>query len=159
MDRLPSESPKAYGALLAYLHLGRGRSQVKVADLLELPVTTVENYSRRHGWVERAAEHERLTVEKMFRCDTEESHREALEQFRLDQLGRAHRAGQVADALIEMAIQKLEAMKAEGELPPPQAIPGLCRVAATLTELSCNTHADGIGVSKLLEQLRDEREQ
>lgn len=53
MERLPGETPRAFGAFLTYFHLGHGRSLQGVADRLDEVLPTVKKWSSKYRWRER----------------------------------------------------------------------------------------------------------
>lgn len=53
--RRPGESPRAYEAAMAYFEMRAGRSISAVSQRLGKHVSLLERWSKRWGWVERAA--------------------------------------------------------------------------------------------------------
>ena len=51
--RSPGETPRAFGAFLAFFQLGHARSHQAVADKLGEGMPTVRNWASKHGWSER----------------------------------------------------------------------------------------------------------
>jgi len=49
----PGETPRAFGAFMAYFNLGHGRSLQAVADRLAEGLPTVKNWSCKYAWAER----------------------------------------------------------------------------------------------------------
>jgi hypothetical protein len=53
--RLPGETPRAFGAFLAYFDLGQHRSHAAVADRLGEKLDSVKSWSSRYRWSHRLA--------------------------------------------------------------------------------------------------------
>jgi hypothetical protein len=49
----PGETPRAFGAFMAFFNLGHGRSLQAVADRLAEGLPTVKNWSCKYAWAER----------------------------------------------------------------------------------------------------------
>src|SRR4051812_25203202 len=50
---LPGETPRAYGAFMAFFELGHTRTLSAVADKLEEEMPTIKKWSSKHNWRER----------------------------------------------------------------------------------------------------------
>lgn len=57
-ERMPEETPRAYAAFEAYLHLGPQRSLQKVSRELGKSAAFLSRWSARYGWVERASRYD-----------------------------------------------------------------------------------------------------
>lgn len=153
------ESANAYEAFTCYLNLGKRRSQRQVAVILDVPMKTVETYAKRYAWSDRAAAYDAHQMKKRFeevRNNREEQHREAIAKFRDDQARRAKAMGNLAELMLDLTQEKMQAMRAAGELPSEQQLSNLAKTVATLSETSMNLEAAALGVDELLESHLDE---
>jgi|TARA_Y100000289_G_scaffold31047_1_gene30730 tRNA(Ile)-lysidine synthase TilS/MesJ len=153
------ETASAYEAFTLYLNLGTRRSQRQVATILNVSLKTVETYSKRYAWRERAAAYDADAIKKRFKevaQNREEEHRKAIAKFRDDQARRAKAMGNLAELMLDLTQEKMQAMRAAGELPSEQQLSNLAKTVATLSETSMNLEAAALGVDELLETHLDE---
>lgn len=153
------ETANAYEAFTVYLNLGKRRSQKQVCAVLNTPIKTIETYSKRYAWRERSAAWDANEIKKRFdevRQDREEEHRKAIAKFRDDQARRAKSMGNLAELMLDLTQEKMQAMRAAGELPSEQQLSNLAKTVATLSETSMNLEAAALGVDELLETHLDE---
>lgn len=154
-----AETPAAYEALTCYLQLGRQRSHKQVAEIVGEPVRIIQQYATRYAWRERAAAWDAEQMQERFneaRKGREEAHRAAILKFRDDQARRARAMGGLAELLLELTREKVEAMRAAGELPSEQQLSNLAKTVATLSDTSMNLEATALGVDELLEVQLDD---
>lgn len=154
-----AETPAAYEAFTCYLQLGRQRSHKKVAEIVGETVRIVQQYAQRYAWRERAAAWDADQMEQRFaevRKDREAEHRAAILKFRDDQARRARAMGRLAELMMALTEEKLQAMQAAGELPSEQQLSNLAKTVATLSDTSMNLEATALGVDELLEVQLDD---
>lgn len=148
------ESPAAYEALTCYLELGANRSHKQVAAILGRHLSQLKTWSRNYSWKDRTAAYDAHQIQNRFkesRAENEAKHRAAILKFRDDQTRRARGMGQLAELLMELTQEKVEAMRAAGELPSEQQLSNLAKTVATLGETSMNLEAAALGVEELME--------
>ena len=133
------ETPAAFEAFTVYLQLGRARTHKAVADVLGETMNNVRQYAKRYAWRERAAAYDAAQAQDRFadvKKEQEEQHRLAIMRFRDDQARRAKAMGGLAELMLELTRDKLEAMRAAGELPSEQQLSNLAKTVATLADTS-----------------------
>lgn len=153
------ESPKAFEAFTAYLQLGRERTIQKVATFMGVSKSNVATMAQSYGWKDRAAEFDADQVKATFaevRKDKQEAQKKAIRKFRDEQLRRAQGMGDLADLMMDLTSEKLQAMRAAGELPSEQQISNLAKTVASLADMAMNLQATGLGVDELVDTLETE---
>jgi len=154
------ETPEAFEAFTTYLELGpRERSAKKVAAILGCTEGNIRNMIKRNNWVERAAQYDADNVKRDFaeaRKARQEQHKRAIEKFRKEQERRAQGMGDLADLMMELTSDKLQAMRAAGELPSEQQISNLAKTVASLADMAMNLQATALGVDELVDTLETE---
>lgn len=148
------ESPAAFEAFTAYLQLGSQRSQAEVCAITGQSRNMVRIWSKDYAWKERAAAWDGWQMSQRFtevRADAEQKHRAAIERFRDDQARRARAMGNLAELLLDLTREKVEAMRAAGELPSEQQLSNLAKTVATLGETAMTLEAAALGVEELLD--------
>ncbi len=110
-DRLTKETPKAYQAFTAYLLLGPGRSMDRAAKELGRPgVTSVADWGRENGWVERA----RAFDEEQARTALTAFQEVGVQDYTTFAAGRraaATKLGQLCDRMLDHAAKRLEQLE------------------------------------------------
>jgi len=153
------ETPEAFEAFTVYLELRKERSAARVAEILGCSPDNIKRMSSRNGWTERAAIWDADQVKNTFaqaRKEREAEHRKAIKAFRDEQEKRAHYMGELADLMMDLTAEKLQAMHAAGELPSEQQISNLAKTVATLAEKAMDLKATALGVDELIETLETE---
>ena len=153
------ESPKAFEAFTAFLQLGRQRTIQKVADFMGVSKSAIVTMSRNYAWKDRAAEYDADQVKATFadvRKEKQEAQKRAIRKFRDEQLRRAEGMGDLADLMMDLTSEKLQAMRAAGELPSEQQISNLAKTVASLADMAMNLQATGLGVDELVDTLETE---
>ena len=153
------ESPKAFEAFTAFLQLGRQRTIQKVADFMGVSKSAIVTMSRNYAWKDRAAEYDADQVRATFadvRKEKQEAQKRAIRKFRDEQLRRAEGMGDLADLMMDLTSEKLQAMRAAGELPCEQQISNLAKTVASLADMAMNLQATGLGVDELVDTLETE---
>lgn len=151
-DRRDNETPKAYEAFTAYLELGRERTLKSVAKLLDITWAACANYSKKYSWQERAADYDADKVRSRFsevRREKEEEHRVAIRLFREAQERRAKSLGELGDLMLDVATEKIEAMRAAGETISEHSLANIAKTVASLHEMSMNLGAAALGIDEL----------
>ena len=64
--------------------------------------------------------------------------------------------GDLADLMMDLTAEKLQAMRAAGELPSEQQIANLAKTVASLADMAMNLKATALGVDDLVEALEAE---
>lgn len=153
------ESPESYSAFVTYLELGKQRSLKRVAELVGTSIGNIQNFSKRYNWSERAAAYDADQVREQFKQAREErnsKHRQAITAFRNEQEQRAHAMGELADLMMDLTAEKLQAMRAAGELPSEQSISNLAKTVASLADMAMNLKATALGVDELVDAIDQE---
>lgn len=149
-----AETPAAYEALTCYLQLGKSRSHKSVASVLGRATSQIKTWSRLYNWKMRTAAYDAAQIKDRFkeaREANEAQHRAAILRFRDDQARRARGMGNLAELLMDLTREKVEAMRAAGELPSEQQLSNLAKTVATLGECSMNLEAAALGVEELMD--------
>lgn len=157
-DRV-SESPEAYGYFTIYMELGRERSYGRVGEMTGTTEGNIRKFSKRYNWRERCAQYDADKVRATFADAREENrkkHHEAIKRFRNEQMNRAQGMGDLADLMMELTAEKLQAMRAAGELPSEQSISNLAKTVASLADMAMNLQATGLGIDELVDTLETE---
>lgn len=147
-----SESAKAYKAFTCYLELGDQRSLRKVEAILGMGFNHLQDFQKHYAWTDRAAAYDAAQVKARFnevRGNHAREHRAAIEAFRIEQERRAESMGMLADLMLDMTMDKLNAMRAGGEYISEQSIANVSRTVASLAEMSMNLKATALGVDDL----------
>ena len=153
------ETPEAFEAFTVYLELNRERSAAKVARILGCSAQNIQNMMKRNNWTKRAAAYDADRVKENFaevRKEREEKHKRAIKKFREEQERRAQGMGELADLMMELTADKLQAMRAAGELPSEQSISNLAKTVASLADMAMNLQATALGVDELVDTLETE---
>ena len=153
------ETPEAFSAFQTYLELGKGRKLVTVGELLGLSIGAVRTLSKKYNWVARAAQYDADQVKANWaevRKEKQAKQKKAIQKFRDEQLRRAEDMGSLADLMMELTADKLQAMRAAGELPSEQSISNLAKTVASLADMAMNLQATGLGVDELVDTLETE---
>lgn len=148
------ESPAAFEAFTAFLQLGNKRNQQTVCEITGQSRNMVRIWSKEYAWKDRAAAYDGYMMAQRFnevRADSEAKHKQAIIRFRDDQARRARAMGNLAELLLDLTREKVEAMRAAGELPSEQQLSNLAKTVATLGETSMNLEAAALGVEELLD--------
>jgi len=146
------ETAKAYKAFTCYLELGDQRSLKKVESILGYGFNHLQDFMKKYAWTDRAAAWDAHQVKERFnevRANHQREHREAIEKFRIEQERRAENMGMLADLMLDMTMDKLNAMRAGGEYISEQSIANVSRTVASLAEMSMNLKATALGVDDL----------
>ena len=154
-----SETAAAFEAFQVYLELGHDRSARKVAEVLGTAPDNMSKFCKRNNWVARAAAYDADKIKEDFRAVREaraKHHKKAIEKFRVEQERRAHGMGELADLMMELTTEKLQAMRAAGELPSEQSISNLAKTVASLADMAMNLQATALGVDELVDTLEHE---
>lgn len=154
-----SESPEAYGYFVTYMELGRSRSYVKVAEVTGTTESNIRKFAKRYNWRERCAQYDADQVRATFaqsKAENQAKHKAAIKRFRDEQMNRARGMGDLADLMMELTAEKLQAMRAAGELPSEQSISNLAKTVASLADMAMNLQATGLGVDELIDTLETE---
>lgn len=152
------ETPAAYEALTCYLQLGKERSHKAVAAVLGRATSQLKTWSRLYSWKARTAAYDAAQIKDRFKEAREESeakHKAAILRFRDDQARRARGMGNLAELLMDLTQEKVEAMRAAGELPSEQQLSNLAKTVATLGETAMNLEAAALGVEELMDSELD----
>lgn len=153
------ESPEAFSAFTTYLELGRGRTNQKVAEILGISRSAVSQFAKKYNWRERASAYDADQVKQSFaevRKEKQAKQKQAIRRFRDEQLRRAQGMGDLADLMMELTTEKLQAMRAAGELPSEQSISNLAKTVGSLADMAMNLQATGLGVDELVDTLEAE---
>lgn len=153
------ESADSFAAFTVYLELGRERSLKAVASIIGTSVGNVANMSKKYAWSGRAAAYDADQVKATFaevRKEREAAHRVAIRRFRDDQERRAKALGQLGDLMLDVATEKILAMRAAGEHISEQALSNVARTVASLHEMSANLQATALGIDELESALDQE---
>lgn len=81
--RKNQESPDAAVARVMYVEMGPERSHKKICELLGHPasyIRQIEEWSRKHGWVEKAKQHDIAQTKKLMRAKRTKT-QEAIEKM------------------------------------------------------------------------------
>ena len=157
--RNKKETPEAFEAFTVYLELGKERTAKKVAEVIGTSLSNVKKFQTRNNWVARAAAYDADRVKENFKEVREakaRQHKKAIEKFRVEQERRAHGMGELADLMMELTAEKLQAMRAAGELPSEQSISNLAKTVASLADMAMNLQATALGVDELVDTLEHE---
>lgn len=73
--QLPEEKGRPFMAFRQYLDLGNSRTHKAVAEVMSLSVRTVENYSSKFDWVQRAAAYDQHQEDRRAQIEEEELRR------------------------------------------------------------------------------------
>lgn len=152
------ESAVGYAAFVTYCELGRSRSTKKVAQIVGTSHVNISNFSKRYNWSERAAAWDADQVKKSFaevRKERETRHRQQIKRFRDEQEQRAQSMGELADLMMDLTREKIQAMQAAGQLPSEQQISNLAKTVASLADMAMNLKATALGVDELMDVLED----
>ena len=150
------ETTEAYRCFKVFLQLGRERTLTLAADVAQVKVDKLRQYSSKYNWTERASYHDAHMVEEWGRQvedQFENTHKKELLKFRKNQQRRAESLGKVADLLIEVTTGTLEDMIASGERVDTQQLAAVARTAGALSEAAMNTAAAALGVDDLMEAI------
>ena len=153
------ESGKAYEAFLTYCELGRQRSVKKTAEVMGVNELALKDFCKKYNWVERAASFDADKVKARFadvRKEREEQHRAAIRKFREETERRAHDMGELADLMMEITIEKIQDMRAQGELPSEQQLSNLAKTVGSLSEMTMNLKATALGIDELVDAVDSE---
>ncbi len=153
------ESPEAFAAFTTYLELGRGRTNQKVAEIMGVSRSAIAQHAKKYNWRERASAYDADAVKANFaevRKEKQTQQKNAIRRFRDEQLRRAQGMGDLADLMMELTTEKLQAMRAAGELPSEQSISNLAKTVASLADMAMNLQATGLGVDELVDTLETE---
>ena len=156
------ESPEGYEAFVAYLELGRDRTFDKAAKIVGIAFTTARDLAKRFSWTERAAAYDADQMRQRFeevRKERERKHRDEINKFRERQHIRAMAMGDLADLMLDMTTDKLQAMRAAGEHISEQSIANVARTVASLADMSMQIQATALGIDDLNEALDAELEE
>ena len=159
IEGMPKETPKAAEAFACYIELGRERTVAKVAKVLGIAGQRTRDWAAKYSWRERAAIHDSEQMKARFTDVAEEraeEHRAAIRKFRADQDRRAKAMGDLADLMVDLTAEKIQAMRAAGELPSEQQLANLAKTCATLAETSANLQATALGVDELVDLVEAE---
>lgn len=154
-----SESPEAYGYFTIYMELGRERSYKKVGEVVGTTESNIRKFAKKYNWRERCAQFDADQVRATFadaRAENQKKHKAAIKRFRDEQMRRAQGMGDLADLMMELTADKLQAMRAAGELPSEQSISNLAKTVASLADMAMNLQATGLGVDELVDTLETE---
>lgn len=153
------ETAAGFEAFQIYLELGRERSAVKVAKVLGIRPESIHSFRKKYNWVERAAAYDADLVKERFKAAREAKaaqHKSQIEKFRREQERRAEGMGELADLMMELTREKMQAMRAAGELPSEQQIANLAKTVTSLADTAMNLQATALGVDELVETLETE---
>jgi len=153
------ETTEAYRCFKIFLQLGRERTLTLAAEVGQVKVDKLRQYSSKYNWTERASYHDAHMVEEWGRQvedQFENTHKKELLKFRKNQQRRAESLGKVADLLIEVTTGTLEDMVASGERVDTQQLAAVARTAGALSEAAMNTAAAALGVDDLMEAIAPE---
>ena len=157
---LRGESPAAFANFTAYCELGPEiRTIRKAAEITGAKLDAAERQASKWKWQARAAEHDAHQVRIQFQAiksQREHQQREKIAAFRNEQERRAHAMGDLADLMMDLTAEKLQAMRAAGELPSEQQIANLAKTVASLADMAMNLKATALGVDDLVEALEAE---
>lgn len=150
------ETPEGYEAFIAYLELGRDRTFDKAAKIVGIAFTTARDLAHRFSWTERAAAYDADQMRDRFKevkKEREAKHRETINKFREQQHQRALAMGDLADLMLDMTTEKLNAMRAAGEHISEQSISNVARTVASLADMSMQIQATALGIDDLNDAL------
>ncbi len=146
------ESAKAYEAFVTYCELGRERSTGKTAKVVGCSSSTLSKYYQRYNWKERSAFYDADKVKERFkdvRAEKEAHHRRQIQIFRDDQERRAKALGNLGDLMLDVAVEKIENMRAAGDQISEQSLSNIAKTVASLHEMSMNLGATALGIDEL----------
>lgn len=150
------ETHTGFEAFTAYLLLGRERNISKTAKIVGISYNTCKDLSQRFCWPERAAAYDADQIKARFaevKKAREKKHREEIDEFRHRQHTRAIAMGDLADLMLDMTADKLNAMRAAGEHISEQSISNVARTVASLADMSMQIQATALGIDDLNEAL------
>lgn len=150
------ETPEGYEAFVAYLELGRERTVGKAAKIAGIALTTAKDLAKRFCWTERAGAYDGDQMRQRFdevRKARHRKHRAEINSFREKQHVRAMAMGDLADLMLDMTTDKLNAMRAAGEHISEQSIANVARTVASLADMSMQIQATALGIDDLNEAL------
>ena len=171
VDRLPNETDKAWQAFQDFLQMGTSRSLAELhqrytkqsaRDCNPVPtksVSTLETWSHKFNWFDRAREWDEKEEERRREYLREKQQKEWERQVKNFQ----EQNQEIADATTRIVIQLLgEASKSlawdgQGKKPiltPDQAIRAIAAVAKA-GEFAQSTQATALGVAQLLQQVEE----
>lgn len=153
------ESPQGFEAFTAYLQLGRQRTVGKAADVSGISLNTCKDLAKRFCWAKRVAQWDADQMKARFeevRRERETRHRDEINKFRERQASRAIAMGDLADLMLDMTTDKLQAMRAAGEHISEQSIAQVARTVASLADMSMQIQATALGIDDLNEALDTE---
>ena len=155
-----NESPAAFRNFTCFCELGPElRTSRRVAEITGVDPRTCEKQSAKYKWLSRAAEYDAHQVRVQFaavKAQREHQQREKIVAFRNEQERRAHAMGDLADLMMDLTADKLQQMRAAGELPSEQQIANLAKTVASLSDMAMQLKATALGVDDLVDALDTE---
>ena len=159
IEGMPKETPRAAEAFACYIELGRQRSAAQVAKVMKIAGQRTRDWSAKYSWQERAAIHDAAQMKARFKDvaeDRAEKHRKSIQVFRDATDRRAKALGNLADLMVDLTTEKIQAMRAAGELPSEQQIANLAKTCSTLQETTSNLQATALGIDELVDMVDQE---
>jgi hypothetical protein len=153
LQQLEREPARAYERLLAWAHLGPGRSLKKAAEVAGCSESTMRAHAREWSWADRVSAFDRQHLGEISLRAVEQSsedHLAALASFKAGQLEQAERLSEAAGALLAAAMRTLASLKARNEDLPPQQVVAAMTAASRLMEVASDRAATVLGVEELL---------
>jgi hypothetical protein len=145
LARLPSESAKAYAALVVYAEMGAERSTAKVAQKLGKSIALMNRWSSQHRWVERARAYDAHLAEL--------AQQRAAEQYIQDILehqARYRQAGKDLYTVARALLARLAALVQDDDFTP--SVSNLHAIIRAF-EMATNLEAHALSLDRLLPML------
>ena len=156
--QLPGEPADAYKQLLVHRDLGPGRLFRQTAELLGCSESTLRRRSEQWQWKERLASYDAVLLDQLSiegRDEFLERFQSSLQLFREDQLQRAKRVGELADGMLSLVKESLQQQLDEGVMLRGRELPAVLSAVVRAMEGAMNIEASALGVSELMEELRN----
>jgi hypothetical protein len=153
------ENADQYASFQKFLLLQGERTLENVRQLSGHSVPTLSSWSKTFNWQKRAAAYDKdqmAIVWKQAEKMQQNSHKEAIVEFRESSERQARMMARVSEDLLRVLGKRIAKAEEEGEEVPMALVSGLLRSAANISEQSRQSWANALGVNEMLEMVEAE---